>query len=83
MEKNGRMFGVAAAMTDARSVGKTLSLTRVRKRFTRDSKWRRSEDRPLHDPRGHDASCPYEEESGEEDLGFGFDDEEGVGIVAA
>jgi hypothetical protein len=63
------MCGVAAAMTGAQSVGsKTLSLTRVRKWFIREQK------------------CSQPESSyclGEINLGFGFDDEEGVGIGVA
>jgi hypothetical protein len=36
MEKDGLMFGVVAAMTDARRAARKLSLIKVWKRFIRD-----------------------------------------------
>ena len=69
MAKSGPMSGVAAAMIGARSVeSRTLSLTRVRKWFIRRQK----------------CSQPVGSHSlGEINLGFGFDDEEGVRVGVA
>ena len=63
------MSGVAAAMIGARSVeSRTLSLTRVRKWFIRRQKCSQL----------GGSHC-----LGEINLGFGFDDEEGVGVGIA